>query len=63
MGSSTKKMRQILSYPEMFAAAAPACPKCSKPMMPRSATHPNGDSYAFWGCVAFPKCLGTRPMR
>jgi restriction system protein len=56
-------MRQILSYPEMFAAAAPACPKCTKPMMPRSATHPGGDRYVFWGCVAFPKCLGTRPMR
>jgi ssDNA-binding Zn-finger/Zn-ribbon topoisomerase 1 len=56
-------MRQVLSYPEMFAAAAPVCPKCSKLMMPRSATRPNGDRYAFWGCAAFPKCLGHRPMK
>lgn len=63
MGSSTRKMRQVLSYPEMFAAAAPACPKCAKPMTPRSATRPGGDRYMFWGCIAFPGCLGNRPMR
>jgi len=63
MGSSTSKMRQAVSFPELFAAAAPVCPKCTKPMKPRSATRPDGDVYAFWGCVAFPKCLGTRTLR
>jgi len=63
MGSSTKKMRQVLSFPEMFAAAAPVCPKCTKPMTPRSATRPGGDRHMFWGCMAFPKCLGTRTLR
>ena len=63
MGSSTRKMRQTLAYPEMFAAAAPACPKCAKPMTPRSTTRPGGERYMFWGCVAFPGCLGNRPMK
>jgi len=63
MGSSTRKMRETLAYPEMFAAAAPVCPKCAKAMTPRSATRPEGDRYLFWGCVAFPKCLGTRTLR
>jgi len=56
-------MRDAVSYPELFAAAAPVCPKCAKSMMPRSTTRPDGDMYMFWGCVAFPKCLGTRRLR
>jgi ssDNA-binding Zn-finger/Zn-ribbon topoisomerase 1 len=63
MGSSTRRMRDAVSYPELFAAAAPVCPKCAKSMMPRSTTRPDGDLYMFWGCVAFPKCLGTRRLR
>jgi ssDNA-binding Zn-finger/Zn-ribbon topoisomerase 1 len=56
-------MRIALSRPEMFAAAAPICPKCSKAMTPRAAKQAAGGEYRFWGCVAFPGCLGTRPMK
>jgi len=46
----------------MFAAAAPTCPKCTKAMTVRVAKRAEGE-YKFWGCVAFPACLGTRPRR
>ncbi len=63
MGSSTTKMRLAVSRLEMFVAAAPTCPKCSKPMTPRTAKLAAGVYHKFWGCVAFPACLGTRTMR
>jgi ssDNA-binding Zn-finger/Zn-ribbon topoisomerase 1 len=63
MGSSTKKMRLSMARLEMFAAAAPTCPKCESPMTPRSAKRGAGVEYRFWGCVAFPACLGIRPRR
>jgi ssDNA-binding Zn-finger/Zn-ribbon topoisomerase 1 len=63
MGSSTKRMRLALARPEMFAAAAPICPKCNKPMTPRMAKRGPGVEHRFWGCVAFPACLGTRVRR
>jgi restriction system protein len=56
-------MRLVVSRMEMFIAAAPTCPKCSKPMTPRTAKRAPGIEYKFWGCVAFPACLGTRPKR
>ena len=56
-------MRLALSRPEMFAAAAPNCPKCARPMTPRSAKRADEGEYRFWGCVAFPACLGIRPLR
>lgn len=63
MDSSPKKLRQVLSQFEVFAAAAPACPKCNKPMTPRTAKRSGDGLYGFWGCVAFPACLGHRPLR
>ena len=46
----------------MFSAAAPACPKCAAPMALRTAKRTEGE-YRFWGCVAFPACLGHLPLR
>jgi restriction system protein len=63
MGSSTRKMRLAVSRLEMFAGSAPSCPKCSKPMTPRTAKLAGGAQYQFWGCIAFPACLGTRPLK
>jgi len=63
MDSANKTLRQVFSRMEVFSAAVPNCPKCNKPMMPRSATQPGGVQYAYWGCMAFPACLGTRTLR
>ena len=63
MDRSTKTMRQAMSQHEVFSAAAPNCPKCQKPMTPRTAKRSGDGLYGFWGCVAFPACLGNRPLR
>lgn len=42
-------------------SVAPACPRCGKPMVLRTArTGPRAGS-SFWGCSAYPECKGTRP--
>lgn len=41
-------------------AAAPACPKCSGPMVKRTAAKGNTAGSQFWGCSTFPACRGTR---
>jgi hypothetical protein len=32
-------------------------------MIPKVARRAGDEEYRYWGCVAFPKCLGTRPLR
>lgn len=39
------------------ADAAPACPRCDRPMSRRTNRR---DGTAFWGCNDFPRCRGTR---
>lgn len=43
-------------------ASAPACPACGKPMARRVASKGSNAGQAFWGCSAFPRCRGTRPI-
>jgi len=38
----------------------PACPKCSHPMVKRTAKKGSNVGEGFWGCAQFPKCRGTR---
>jgi restriction system protein len=38
----------------------PACPKCSAPMVLRTAKQGTRAGSQFWGCSAFPACRGTR---
>jgi restriction system protein len=40
--------------------ATPACPKCNMKMVKRVARHGENAGREFWGCVAYPKCSGTR---
>ena len=57
-GSSNEPAPPTLARPK--AVVQPLCPLCSKPMVRRTAKQgPNAGS-AFWGCVDFPKCRGTR---
>lgn len=39
---------------------APMCPRCGKPMVPRMARKGSQAGQAFWGCSAYPDCMGTR---
>jgi four helix bundle suffix protein len=37
----------------------PACPKCGKPMVLRTAKSGKNEGRQFWGCSAYPECKGT----
>jgi restriction system protein len=41
-------------------AAAVSCPKCSAPMVKRTARKGTQAGAEFWGCSTFPACRGTR---
>ncbi|CAG0975927.1 DNA topoisomerase 1 [Geobacteraceae bacterium] len=44
------------------AVSFPSCPKCGAEMKTRVARQGAHAGREFWGCTAFPKCNGTRPM-
>ena len=50
-------MHKVRTEAVAIAEAAPACPKCDKPM--RKRTSAKG---AFWGCTGYPECKGTRAV-
>ncbi|MDF7823041.1 topoisomerase DNA-binding C4 zinc finger domain-containing protein [Pontiellaceae bacterium B12227] len=37
----------------------PGCPKCSKPMVLRTAKTGKNAGHQFWGCSAYPDCKGA----
>jgi restriction system protein len=43
-------------------AAVPACPACGKSMARRMASNGPNAGQPFWGCMAFPRCRGTRAV-
>jgi four helix bundle suffix protein len=44
------------------AAQGPACPRCGKPIMRRTARQGPRAGQPFWGCSAYPDCTGTRQI-
>jgi len=40
----------------------PACPKCGKPMLRRTARQGPKTGQPFWGCSGYPDCKGTLPV-
>ncbi len=40
----------------------PPCPVCTKAMVRRVAKRGASTGNAFWGCLAYPVCKGTRPL-
>lgn len=46
----------------VLSASDPACPKCGSPMAKRTAKRGTHAGKDFWGCLAFPKCTGIRPV-
>jgi len=51
-----KKNQPCQSAP---SAHIPACPKCSKPMVLRTAKTGKNAGQQFWGCTAYPDCKGV----
>ncbi len=43
-------------------ATVPPCPVCAQPMVRRVAKRGASAGHAFWGCSAYPRCRGTKPM-
>jgi len=43
------------------AVTVPRCPRCSSPMVLRTAKRGTHSGEQFWGCSTYPKCEGTRP--
>jgi very-short-patch-repair endonuclease len=41
-----------------FPSAAPSCPRCSEPMVLRTAQAGSRAGESFWGCRSFPACRG-----
>ena len=58
--NSTDPATSSLNIPAVLAA--PNCPKCGLEMKKRIARQGDNAGKEFWGCVAFPKCNGTRPI-
>jgi len=48
--------------PAANTPAAPACPRCGKPMALRTARKGARAGSQFWGCSGFPECKGTRAL-
>jgi four helix bundle suffix protein len=44
------------------ATTTPACPRCAKPMVRRTARQGPRAGQPFWGCSAYPDCTGTRQI-
>lgn len=44
------------------AEGGPQCPICGKPMLKRMQKRGQNQGREFWGCSAYPKCTGTRPI-
>lgn len=44
-------------------SATPICPKCNSEMKRRVARQGANAGKEFWGCVAYPKCNGIRPIQ
>ncbi|PBP35498.1 topoisomerase [Pseudomonas syringae] len=56
-----KKPRQAAPPTPATEPAAPACPHCRKTMVIKVA-RTGKNAGQFWGCVAYPKCRGIRPI-
>ena len=48
--------------PPSSSRQAPPCPRCGRTMVRRTAHRGRNAGNAFWGCVRFPFCKGTRPL-
>ncbi len=56
-------MSLLHSVATEIETTSPDCPVCCRPMRTRTARSGNNVGNQFWGCPAYPKCRGTRPLR
>jgi restriction system protein len=59
-GPRATAKESVTAAPEIVAAVAPACPKCGKPMVIRTARRGRNAGGQFWGCEDYPTCTGIR---
>jgi four helix bundle suffix protein len=58
-----EERRKLPDAPDHSAGQPlPAGPRCSKPMILRTARKGENAGSRFWGCTAYPSCKGTRPV-
>ncbi len=58
--------QEIPQTPQLVNDASPApplCPRCSQPMLKRTARSGANAGSEFWGCPSFPRCRGTRQLQ
>jgi restriction system protein len=51
----------VVQNPAPTLTTAPLCPNCAGRMVLRKAQRGSNAGNAFWGCLRFPGCRGTRP--
>jgi four helix bundle suffix protein len=64
-GGFTERLYQARSefkHGSQQATPGPACPRCGKPMIRRTARQGPRAGQPFWGCSAYPVCTGTRQI-
>ena len=61
-GYSEKLAAQRLAFRSGKKENIPACPKCGKPMVLRTAKTGKNAGLSFWGCSAYPDCKGIEKM-
>lgn len=45
--------------PQAMKTAGPSCPRCTQPMVRRTARKGPNTGHEFWGCSDYPRCRGT----
>ena len=60
IGAVSPQVSQAAHLVDSQVAEAPACPKCSSPMVERKAKSGSNAGKTFWGCSRFPACRGVR---
>lgn len=52
-------IHNLIPHPTVATKAGKACPKCSQPMVRRTAKRGANAGQEFWGCSDYPRCRGT----
>ena len=61
-GGFTERLYRQRQRARATEHAGPVCPECGKPMLRRTARQGPRAGKSFWGCTAYPRCRGTRPV-
>lgn len=54
--------RSLAASEQLTPEVTPPCPVCAQSMVRRTAKRGSAAGREFWGCSAYPRCKGTRPI-